>query len=159
MKAAAKLAGTLPGKTTHSCKGKKFKLNNIPKGKEAWRYIKHVARPLLWPACKERLAVNPDLDNATSHHCWYTDAERGEEGIRKIQWPPNSPNFNPIERVWHFMKPRIQIRRGSERVTTAARVRVVLQEERDWVTIEEIGPLFQRLPLLCNVVLLNNFHG
>ena len=107
MKAAAKLAGTLPGKATHSYKGKKFKQNNIPKRKkggiDAWRYIKHVARPLLWPACKERLAVNPDFilmeDNATSHHCWYTDAEREKEGIRKMQWPPNSPDFNPV--VYH----------------------------------------------------------
>jgi len=60
MKPAAKLAGTLPGKATHSYKGKKFKLNNIPKGKksgiDAWRYIKHVARPILWLACKERMA-------------------------------------------------------------------------------------------------------
>ena len=62
MKAAAKLAGTLPRKATHSYKCKKFKLNNIPKGKrDAWRYIKHFVRPLLWPACKERLAANPDL--------------------------------------------------------------------------------------------------
>ena len=41
MKAAAKQAGTLPGKATHSYKGKKFKLNNIPKGKkggiDTWR--------------------------------------------------------------------------------------------------------------------------
>ena len=59
MKAAAKLTGTTPGKATHSFKGKKFKLKKIPKGQkggvDAWRYIKHVARPLLWPACKERL--------------------------------------------------------------------------------------------------------
>jgi len=57
--------GTLPGKATHSYKGKKFKLNNILKGKkggiDAWQDIKHVVRPLLWSACKERLAVNPDL--------------------------------------------------------------------------------------------------
>ena len=171
MKAAAKLAGTLPGKATHSYKGKKFKLNNIPKGKkggiDAWRYIKHVARPLLWPACKERLAVNPDFilmeDNAASHHCWYTDAEREKEGIRKMQWPPISPDFNPIERVWYIMKSRIQIRRGSERVTTAARMRVVLQEEWNRITIEEINALFQRLPTVMQRCIAvdggNNFHG
>jgi len=33
-------------------------------------------------------------------------------------------DFNPIERVWYIMKSRIQIRRGSERVT----MRAVLQE-------------------------------
>jgi len=40
------------------------------------------------------------------------------------------------------MKSRIQIRRGSERVTTAARMRVVLQEEWNRITIEEINALF-----------------
>ena len=54
MNAAAKLAGTTPGKATHSFKGKKFKPKKIPKGPKGGvdtrRYIKHVARPLLWPA-------------------------------------------------------------------------------------------------------------
>ena len=50
MRAAAKRAGTVPGKATHSYKCKKYKLQNTPKGKkggvDSWRYIKHVARPL-----------------------------------------------------------------------------------------------------------------
>jgi len=37
-------------------------------------------------------------------------------------------------------------KRNSERVTTAARVRVVLQEEWDRVAVEEINALFHRLP-------------
>jgi len=44
------------------------------------------------------------------------------------------------------MKSRIQIRRGSEWVTTAARMRVVLQEEWNRIAIEEINALIQRLP-------------
>ena len=102
MKAAAKLAGTLPKKATHSYKGKKFKLNNIPKGRRVVLMPGGISRPFLWSACKERVAVNPDFilmeDNAASHHCWYTDAEREEDGIRKIQWAPNSSDFNPTER-------------------------------------------------------------
>ena len=51
MRAAAKRAGTVSGKATHSYKGKKYKLQKIPKGRkggvDSWRYIKHVARPLL----------------------------------------------------------------------------------------------------------------
>jgi len=88
-------------------------------------------------------------DNAASHHCWCTDAEGEKEGIRKMQWPPNY--FNPIERVWYIVKSRIQIRRGSGRVTTAARMRVVLQEEWDWVAVEKIDALFQRLPTVMQL--------
>jgi len=171
MRAAAKRAGTTPGKATHSYKGKKYKLKTIPKGKkggvDAWRYIKYVARPLLWPACKERLALNPDFilmeDNAASHDCWYTDAERKKEGIQKMDWPPNSPDLNPIERVWFIMKSRIQIRRGNEKVTTARRMREVLQEEWDRITIEEINALYTRLPTVMQRCIDvdggNNFHG
>ena len=102
MRAAAKRAGTAPGTATHSYKCKKYKLQKIPKGKkggvDSWRYIKHVARPLLWPACKERMALNPDFilmeNNADCHHCWYTDSGREKEGIEKMDRPPTSPDFN-----------------------------------------------------------------
>jgi len=60
-----------------------------------------------------------------------------------MQWPPN---FNSIERVWYKVKSRIQIRRGGERVTTAARMRAVLREEWDRIAIEGINAFFQRLP-------------
>jgi len=48
--------------------------------------------------------------------------------------------FQSYRKVWYIMK--FQIRRNSERVTTAARVRVVLQEEWDRVAIGEINALF-----------------
>ena len=95
------------------------------------------------------MALNHDFilmeDSAAGHHCWYTDSEREREGIRKMDWPPTSP-FNPIELVWFIMKSRIQTRRGSEKVTTARRMRVVLQEKWDRITIEEISALYNRLP-------------
>jgi len=71
---------------------------------------------------------------------------------------PKFPDFNPIERVWYIMKSRIQIRRGSERVATAARMRVVLQE-CDRITIEEINALFPLLSTLYWVIIswLSNF--
>jgi len=61
------------------------------------------------------MALNPDFilmeDNAACHHCWYTDPERQKEGIEKMDWPPTSPDFNPIELVRFIMKLRIQTRR------------------------------------------------
>jgi len=72
------------------------------------------------------MALNPDFilmeDNAAYYHCWYTDSEREKEGIEKMDWPPTSPDFNPIELLWFIMKSRIQTRRGSEKVTTARRM-------------------------------------
>ena len=66
-----------------------------------YRYVKHVGRPLLWPACQERLKQNPNFmlmeDNASPHVSAYTNTEREKEDIPKTPWPPNSPDFNPIE--------------------------------------------------------------
>jgi len=43
----------------------------------------------------------------------------GTRGFPKVDWPPNSPDFNPMERIWLLMK-RIRRRRGSERITSRA---------------------------------------
>jgi len=59
---------------------------------------------------------------------------------------PQIPQISILPKgVVYIMKSR-QIRRGSERATTAARMRVVLQEEWDRIAIEGINALFQRLP-------------
>jgi transposase len=158
-------------KTVQTWKRKKYKLDKIRKsdggGIDAWRYVKHVARPLLWPACKARLAENPNFllmeDNAPAHKCWYNNSEREKEGIPKVEWPANSPDFNPIERIWYLMKSRIQTRRGRERVTTVSRMKEVLQEEWDRITIEEINREIARLPKVMERCIAvnggNNFHG
>jgi len=61
------------------------------------------------------------------------------------------------------MTSRIQTRRGSEKVTTAQRMRVVLQEEWDRITIGEINTLYNRLPTVMQRCIAvdggNNFHG
>ena len=91
------------------------------------------------------------------------DTEREKEGIKKMNWVPNSPDFNPIERVWYIIKPLILTRRGSERITTATRMKEALQEEWDRITIDEINDLISRLPTVMqrciNVQGGNNFHG
>jgi len=63
--------------------------------------VKCVAQPLLWHTCHEQLGTNasfvPMEDNAPVHHSISTKARREEEGIEKVDWPANSPDFNPIE--------------------------------------------------------------
>ena len=97
-------------------RAKKYKIEKYKRGDgngvDSWRYVKAVARPILWPECHRQLEQNPLFilmeDNAPSHSSHYTTREREKEGIQKVDWPPNSRDLNPIEHIWALMKSRIQ---------------------------------------------------
>ena len=158
-------------KVTQSWRGKKFKIEKLTrgdgKGVDAWRYVKHVAKPLLWPECCRQLQHNPNFilmeDGASCHTANYTSHEREKHGIPKTDWPPCCPDFNPIERIWTILKRRIQRRRASERVTTVAEMKVVLQEEWEKITVEEINKEIAQLPKIMQRCLSvngsNNYHA
>ncbi|RPA91796.1 hypothetical protein L873DRAFT_1712640 [Choiromyces venosus 120613-1] len=85
-------------------------------------------------------------DNAPAHNLDFTNYEREKEGIDKVDWPPNSPDLNPIEHLWNIMKSRIQTRRGVERVTSEGAMKLVLQQEWEKITIEEVNWEISKLP-------------
>jgi len=151
---------------------KKFKVEKIKRGEhvrgiDAWRYVNHVAKPLMWPECHRQLQQNPSFvlmeDDASPHTANYTSREREKEGIPKLAWVSNSPDFNPIERIWTLIKRRIQRRRASERVTTVAEMKVVLREEWEKITVEEINCEIEKLPTIMSRCLAvngsNTFHA
>ena len=54
---AAEKTGAPKKKTPQSWRGKKFRVDKIKRaehtrGVDAWRYVKHVAAPLMWPECQ-----------------------------------------------------------------------------------------------------------
>ena len=61
-----------------------------------------ICLPLYIPKIKE-LVHNPFIiiRNNTSYHCSQHTKEWIKNKIKEIlDWPPNSPNLNPIENVW-----------------------------------------------------------
>jgi transposase len=156
IQAAAKAKGEKPPKTTQTFRNKKYKIAKVKRGKgkgvDSWRYVQNVCRPVLWPECKRLTAENPNVilmeDGAAAHGSGYTTQERVREGVRQMDWPPNSPDFNPIERIWTLMKRRIQTLRGSEQITTVNQMKKVLQEAWDKITIDEINTEIDKLPTI-----------
>ena len=51
------------------------------------------------------------MDNVKYH--WTTDALQFyyEKNVKLIDWPPYSPDLNPIENVWALMKRKISVRK------------------------------------------------
>ena len=83
-------------------------------------------------------------------------------GIPKFEWVSNSPDFNPIERIWTLLKRRIQLRRASERVTTVSEIKSVLVEEWEKITVEEINQEIDKLPIISRCLSVNggnNYHA
>ena len=153
-KAAKDRGEILVLKVIQSWRAKKFKIARAirkdVKGIDSWRYVTALCRPLLWPTCQARSALNPRFqlmeDNAPSHNSDFTNQERMREGISKVDWPPNSPDFNPIEHIWRIMKWRILRRRGAERICLPAAMELILKEEWERITIEEINHEIVKLP-------------
>ncbi|PUU74820.1 hypothetical protein B9Z19DRAFT_998221 [Tuber borchii] len=62
-------------------------------GVDSWRYVTALARPLLWPTCKEHIQQNPNFllmeNNTPAHFSDFTILERVKAGIPKVDWPLN----------------------------------------------------------------------
>ena len=73
-----------------SWRGKKYKVDRIKRGEnirvvDAWRYVKHVAAPLMWPESRRQLERSPGFhlmeDEAPSHAARCTTREREKHGM------------------------------------------------------------------------------
>lgn len=67
---------------------------------------------IIVPMVDEILQQYPELqfqqDNGPGHASAFTKSVFKAAGLRVIEWPPNSPDLNPIESLWNDMKNYIQ---------------------------------------------------
>lgn len=67
-------------------------------------------------------------DDAPSHIATYTNMEKEKKEIPKAVGPPFSPDFNPIERIWNWMKKEIGSQVGERVVSTVEEMRQAMYE-------------------------------
>lgn len=79
-------------------------------------------------------------DNAPGHVAKATLAEMERWGLRPILWPANSPDLNPIETLWDWIKDYVQ-EKYPETHRSCPRLREAVIEAWDSITDEQIKEL------------------
>lgn len=94
-------------------------------------------------------------DNARAHAVAETIAELKSRGVTCMTWPAFSPDLNPIEDVWNWMKDWIQEHYPQETMTYD-RLRVIVKEAWDAVPIEFLQERLQTMHDRCEAVIAAN---
>lgn len=97
------------------------------------------------PLLHGMVRLRPDFffmqDNAPSHVAARTMEEFEERSIAPIDWPPYSPDLNPIEHVWKMMKDKIEFNYpnlAGGRWRSSDQIRAIVKEAWDSVSIQEL---------------------
>lgn len=91
-------------------------------------------------------------DNARPHSAALTQQFLDEQHVRCIDWPPNSPDLNPIEHVWSHVAARVRSR-GVAR--DAQQLWNWVQSEWDRTPIDYIRSLYRSIPSRLQEVIDN----
>lgn len=81
-------------------------------------------------------------DNATCHKSAHTMAWMAQNGIDLLDWPPQSPDLNPIEHIWSILKKNIRRHSISNKQTLLA----ALKHEWQKISQEECFKLVESMP-------------
>ena len=95
-------------------------------------------------------------DIAPPHSSRMTVMKLRERGISTIEWPPCSPDLNPIESVWNKMKYFIQdkypdLGEGWQR--SSHKIQEIVDEAWESVSSEDLMNLHFTMPARCQAVL------
>ena len=77
-------------------------------------YVEHITDPVLAPFYQRQLIHSfpyPTYvmqDGAPANRAKNTQDAEKKHGITRLEWPPSSPDLNPIETIWRIMKDKLE---------------------------------------------------
>ncbi|KAG2193943.1 hypothetical protein INT47_003513 [Mucor saturninus] len=107
-------------------------------------FIKQVYEPVLldfYNSCSTPVLME---DNAPIHTAKVAREWKDNHQIVRLNWPPQSPDLNPIENLWMILK-RAKERRF-EYVRNIESLKVLVESEWNLMSIEKINKLIDSMP-------------
>jgi transposase len=97
---------------------------------------------------------NFQQDNVRFHTTPETVTYLHEKGVTLIEWPPWSPDLNPIVNVWNVLKARVYARFPQ----TMEEMETIIREEWADVDLKFISRICRSMPRRLQLLLDNNGH-
>jgi DDE superfamily endonuclease len=98
-------------------------------------------------------------DNAPCHTARATLQDLAERHIRFLGWPAFSPDLNPIETVWNWMKDWIDDHYGDDELISNDAVREAVSLAWEAVPEQLLEDLVKEMPARCQAVIdANGMH-
>ena len=91
------------------------------------------------------------MEDGSKVHKGKARLPRLQHGIRGFNWPPSSPDLNPIERVWRYMKE--ELKKLPYVVTTKAELMREIQRIWDQIDVQKFRYYTERLTCIMEDVI------
>ena len=122
-------------------------------------YRERILRAKIFPFLFTEMSKRHELlhfleDGAPAHTKDYNIAEALDNGFERIRLPPSSPDLNPIELVWNYIKGRIKSQIGWNYQDEA--IRAIVVDEWESLSVEYINDLILSMPCRLEAVIAAN---